>query len=593
MKSPASLRKPVLASLVVALGAALLPAQAVAADEAQWVPGRLLVQPRAGLPEAEFDKIVKQHGGKQVGKIEGINVRVIQLPPQASEKAVEALLKNNKHLKFAERDRLLKPEATANDTYYANAWHLPKIGAPTAWDVSQGQSMTIAILDSGVDATHPDLAPNLVAGWNFYDNNSNTADVYGHGTQVAGAAAAASNNALGVSSVAGMAKIMPIRVTDTSGMGSLSQMASGITWAADRGARVANLSFAAAGGYATVQSAAQYMKNKGGLVVTAAGNSGTEQTFAPSASTIVVSATTSADAKASWSSYGSFVDIAAPGVSIWTTKRGGTYGAISGTSLATPVTAGVVGLMMAANPALGATDIESLLLSTAKDIGTAGFDKLFGNGRVDALAAVAAAKSARVADTSAPSISITNPAGGTTAQGLVAVDVAATDNIGVSRVELRANGVQVGVDSVAPYAFSWDSAAVPDGATTLTAYAHDAAGNSSSRSVNVTVANTKATDPTDPMKATADTVAPKASISNPVSGTKVSGNVSVSASATDDVRVTGLRLYINNKLVSSSKSASLSYRWNTSKIAAGAYTIVLEAVDAAGNKGVASAAVSR
>src|SRR5690606_8466937 len=133
MKSPASLRKPVLASLVVALGAALLPAHAFAADEAQWVPGRLLVQPRAGLSEAEFDKIIKKQGGKQVGKIEGINVRVIQLPPQASEKAVEALLKNNKHLKFAERDMIVRPEGTANDTYYSSAWHLPKIGATTAW----------------------------------------------------------------------------------------------------------------------------------------------------------------------------------------------------------------------------------------------------------------------------------------------------------------------------------------------------------------------------------------------------------------------------------------------------------------------------
>ena len=221
MKSPASLRKPVLASLVVALGAALVPAQAVAADEAQWVPGRLLVQPRAGLSEAEFDKIIKKQGGKQVGKIEGINVRVIQLPPQASEKAVEALLKNNKHLKFAERDMLLKPEATADDPYYASAWHLTKIGAPTAWDVTQGENVTIAILDSGVDATHPDLASRLVPGWNFYDNNSNTSDVYGHGTQVAGAAAAASNNALGVASVAGMARIMPIRVSDTAGMVSV------------------------------------------------------------------------------------------------------------------------------------------------------------------------------------------------------------------------------------------------------------------------------------------------------------------------------------------------------------------------------------
>ena len=590
MKSPASLRKPVLATLVVALGAALLPAQAFAADEAQWVPGRLLVQPRAGLAEAEFDKIIKKQGGKQVGKIEGINVRIIQLPPQASEKAVEALLKNNKHLKFAERDMLLKPEATADDPYYASAWHLTKIGAPTAWDVTQGENVTIAILDSGVDATHPDLASRLVPGWNFYDNNSNTSDVYGHGTQVAGAAAAASNNALGVASVAGMARIMPIRVTDTAGMGSLSQMASGITWAADRGARVANLSFAAAGGYATVQNAAQYMKKKGGLVVTAAGNTGTAQTFAAHASTIVVSGTTSSDAKASWSSYGSFVDIAAPGASIWTTTRGGGYKAASGTSMATPVAAGVVGLMMASNPGLSAEGVESILFSTAVDLGSAGFDTSFGNGRVNASAAVAAAAAARNLDTSAPTVSFSSPGAGATVKGLVAVDIAASDDVGVTHVELWANGVKVATDSTAPYAFSWDSATVADGNVGLVAQAYDSAGNSAARTLSVAVANSAASAEPEP---TVDSVAPKATISNPRSGSKVSGNVSIAASATDDVAVTRMQLFINNKLVSSANGANLSYRWNTNKIAAGTYTVSLEATDAAGNKGVASSVVSR
>ena len=245
MKSPASLRKPVLASLVVALGAALVPAQAVAADEAQWVPGRLLVQPRAGLSEAEFDKIIKKQGGKQVGKIEGINVRVIQLPPQASEKAVEALLKNNKHLKFAERDMIV-PHDSTNDPYYSKAWHIPKIGAPTAWQTTAGSGVTIAILDSGVDGAHPDLAGKLLPGWNFYDGNSNTADVNGHGTKVAGTAAAASNNALGVASIAGGAMILPGRVADSTGYATFSKMAAAVTWAADNGARVANLSFSGA-----------------------------------------------------------------------------------------------------------------------------------------------------------------------------------------------------------------------------------------------------------------------------------------------------------------------------------------------------------
>lgn len=604
----------------LSLAALALPAQAqnananpnavktptASAEEGQWVPGRLLVQPRPGLPEAEFEKALKPHGGKQVGRIDGIDVRIIQLPPQASEKAVEALLKHNKHLQFVERDMILKPEAVVDDPYFGSAWHLPKIGATTAWERSQGEGITIAILDSGVDAAHPDLASKLVPGWNFYNYNADTSDVYGHGTQVAGAAAAASNNGVGVASVAGAARIMPIRVTDTSGMGYISTMASGITWAADQGARVANLSFAAAGAYSTVQSAAQYMKNKGGLVVTAAGNDGKEQPYTANASTIVVSATGSSDVKASWSTYGQFVDIAAPGVSIYTTKRGGGYGAASGTSFASPVTAGVAALMMAANPTLGAADIEKALFASATDIGTAGFDNYYGHGRVNAGAAVAAVATVKTSDTSAPTVSITSPSGGSQVQGLVAVDVAASDNVGVSRVDLLVNGAQVASDTTAPYGFSWDSTQVADGAATLTANAYDAAGNHKATAVSVTVANVIATPEPEPTpeaeptpepgtdeQTSADTAAPVATIGNPVDGSKVNGNVTVQGSAADDVGVARMRLFINGELVSTANGSNLSYRWNTRKIDAGSHTVVLEAEDAAGNKGSRSVSVTK
>lgn len=366
-------------------------------------------------------------------------------------------------------------------------------------------------------------------------------------------------------------------------MGYLSHMASGITWAADRGAKVANLSFAGVGGFATVQSAAQYMKNKGGVVVTAAGNYGTVETFAASDSNIVVSATDSNDVKASWSSYGEFVDVAAPGTGIWTTTRGGGYSAVSGTSVASPVTAGVVALMMAANPAIGPADIEKLLFSTALDLGSAGFDTYYGRGRINAQAAVQAAASARASDTAAPTVSITNPAAGSTVSGLITVDVAASDNIGVSRVELLANGKLVASDNSAPFGFSWGTTTVADGSATLTAYAYDAAGNSASRAVQVTVANATSAAPSP--TPSEDSLAPVARISNPGQGALVSGNVSVLANATDNVGVKRLQLYINNKLVSSANGSSLNYRWNTSKIAKGTYTIVLDAFDAAGNKG--------
>ncbi len=592
MKSPASLRKPVLATLVVALGAALLPAQAFAADEAQWVPGRLLVQPRAGLAEAEFDKIIKKQGGKQVGKIEGINVRVIQLPPQASEKAVEALLKNNKHLKFAERDMIVRPEGTANDTYYSSAWHLPKIGATTAWDVTTGDNVVIAVLDSGVDATHPDLAGRLIPGWNFYDNNSNTADVFGHGTLVAGSASANTNNGVGVASVAGNALIMPLRISATDGSASFSNMAKALTWAADKGAHVANISYQSVSGSATVASAAQYMKNKGGVTVVAAGNTGVEQTFAPTDTMISVSATTSSDAVASWSSYGSYVDVAAPGSGIWTTKKGGGYGSANGTSFASPVTAAVIAMMRSVNPVLPPADLEKILISTAVDLGTAGFDKKFGHGRINAAAAVSAAQSAKVSDTSAPTVGIGAPIAGAKVSGLVAVDVSASDNVGVSRVELFVNGTKFASDTTAPYSFSWDSAAVADGNVSLTAYAYDAAGNFASRAVTVAVSNAVA--PSEPEKTVADTVAPTASLINPTAGSTLSaGKVAVSGAGVDNVGVVALRLYVDGKLETTVSGSKLSYSLNTRKLSTGTHTIALEAVDAAGNSGVQSVSVRR
>ena len=592
MKSPASLRKPVLATLVVALGAALLPAQAFAADEAQWVPGRLLVQPRAGLAEAEFDKIIKKQGGKQVGKIEGINVRVIQLPPQASEKAVEALLKNNKHLKFAERDMIVRPEGTANDTYYSSAWHLPKIGATTAWDVTTGDNVVIAVLDSGVDATHPDLAGRLIPGWNFYDNNSNTADVFGHGTLVAGSASANTNNGVGVASVAGNALILPLRISATDGSASFSNMAKALTWAADKGAHVANISYQSVSGSATVASAAQYMKNKGGVTVVAAGNTGVEQTFAPTDTMISVSATTSSDAVASWSSYGSYVDVAAPGSGIWTTKKGGGYGSANGTSFASPVTAAVIAMMRSVNPVLPPADLEKILISTAVDLGTAGFDKKFGHGRINAAAAVSAAQSAKVSDTSAPTVGIGAPIAGAKVSGLVAVDVSASDNVGVTRVELFVNGTKFASDTTAPYSFSWDSAAVADGNASLTAYAYDAAGNFASRAVTVAVSN--AVPPSEPEKTVADTVAPTASLINPTAGSTLSASkVAVSGAGVDNVGVVALRLYVDGKLETTVSGSKLSYSLNTRKLSTGTHTIALEAVDAAGNSGVQSVSVRR
>jgi thermitase len=483
------------------------------------------------------------------------------------EEDTVARLSRNPHVRFAEVDRLVAPAGTANDPYFVQEWHLPKIGAPTAWNTSSGTGVIIAILDSGVDGTHPDLAAQMVPGWNFYNNNNNTADVTGHGTAVAGAAAATTNNALGVASVAGGAKIMPIRISDTSGNALWSSIAQAITWAADHGARVVNFSYSGiSANSSTVQTAASYLRSKGGTLYIAAGNTGTNDSTAPSSVITVVSATDQNDNLASFSTYGSFVDIAAPGVSIISTQKGGGYCSCGGTSLATAIVSATAALVLARRPDFGAAQVDSTLKASATDLAPAGTDKYFGAGRVNAAAAVALAGGV-AADTTPPTVAIASPTGGSTVAGIVPVSINATDNVGVTKVDLRVNGTTVANDTLAPYQFSWDSTTVTNGSVTLTAVAYDAAGNSAvSAGVALNVSNGTA-PPAPP--------APTVSITSPPSGSKVSGVVTVATVASDTSGSSGIlqSLYIDGKLVATGSGGTMSYKWNTKKAAAGTHTI--------------------
>jgi len=554
----------------------------------QYGLGRVLVQPRPGLSLAELDKIIKPHGGRRGQVIKQINVHIIELPPQANPPAIADALSRNPHLKFAEVDGALEPGFYPNDTYYPNSWHLPKIGAPTAWDYSQGNPVTIAILDTGVDTTHPDLQPQLVAGWNFYDNNSDVSDVLGHGTAVAGTAAAAGNNGIGVASVSFKSKIMPMRVTDAQGYGYYSLMAQAITSAADKGARVANISFLGVSASSTVDSAAQYMRSKGGVVVTSGGNTNSLRTDPPRESLTAVAATDSNDARASFSSWGDYIDVAAPGVSLWTTWKGGSYAGFSGTSAASPVVAGVYALMISANTALQPAKLDDILFSTGLDLGTSGYDQQFGYGRVRADAAVASARGTSSSDSQAPSVAIESPTGGTVS-GLVPVDVTATDNVTVARVDLFANGSLVANDTIAPYAFTLDSTRYSDGNLNLQARAYDGAGNSASSStVAVTISNSAS-------NTTGDTTRPTVSIMNPANGSTVSGTVSVNVSAADNQKVAKITLTIDGKQVAVSSSSSLAYNWSVPKARGKnkSSTISARADDASGNAATASVSVTR
>jgi thermitase len=388
---------------------------------------------------------------------------------------------------------------------------------------------------------------------------------------------------------------MPVRIAyNNSGScyAYFSTMASGVTWAADHGARVVNISYGNVPTSSAVQSAANYLRGKGGLLFVSAGNNARDEGFTPTSTMIAVSATDSADNLSSFSSYGAFVALSAPGSGIYTTSQGGGYGAVNGTSFASPVAAAVAALVMSANPSLTADKVQSILFTTATDLGAAGRDSYFGYGRVNAAAAVAAAGTSTVApaDTTAPTVSIANPLAGSTVSGTVTVNANAADNVGVSRVDLKVNGTVVATDSSGPYSFAWDSKGVANGTSNLVAVAYDAAGNmASSNAVAVNVSNA-VTAPAP----VADTIAPVLTIANPVGGA-VSGNVDVVVNASDNSGAAGIRLsiYIDGSLKASGTGSSLAYRWNTRKVAAGIHTVQAVARDAAGNTSSKSVQVTR
>ena len=549
--------------------------------ETAWREGRLLVQPKAGLSDQEFGRILHRNNGRTLAKLKGLGVHIVEVAPQA-ERAVARALSNHRHIKFAEVDMAVAPILVANDPKFSSAWHLPKMRVTDAWSIALGDGVTVAVLDTGVDGLHLDLQRNMVTGWNSVSDSADTSDIYGHGTSVAGTVAAESDNALGVTSMAWNTKIMPVRITNSSdGYAYFSDIARGLTWAADNGADVANISYGVSGS-STVTSAAQYMRNKGGVVVVAAGNSGSDPGYASNQYMISVSATGSSDTRTSWSSYGDYVDFAAPGSGIWTTKRGGSYGAVSGTSFSSPVTAGVVALMMSANPDLSPGEIEAILQHTAVDLGTVDWDPYYGFGRIDALEAVRTARNAGSSDTLAPSVSISSPSSGSSVTGLVPVDVEATDDFGVAKVELYVDNLLVGTDTTKPFGFSWNSESRQDGNANLVAKAHDLSGNQGTSSVvNVVVQNATETDVT----------APQVSITSPSDGAAVSGVVGLSAFATDDQQVSMVNLYVDGKLKCSGVP-SISCDWNSRKASKGSHTVSAKATDSAGNTSNASVTVN-
>src|ERR1041384_6430937 len=486
------------------------------ADEL-FVPGRVLVKFRSNVGLDHARQIVAAFGVREDGELPATGVLALGLPDQADEAAFANALAARPDVEFAELDRLVQPaEVIPNDPWFVN-WeaHLRRIQAPAAWSTTVGSSnVVIAILDTGVDTNHEDFAGKIVPGWNTYNNNSTTMDVAGHGTAVAGTAGAASNNGLGVASVCWSCRIMPIRVSDVSGYATYSAIANGLTWAADHGARVSNISYIVSDS-STVTSAAQYFQAKGGVVTSSAGNYSTFSNSGDNPYILTVSATDQFDVIYSYSNTGKNIDVAAPGDS-FSTQMGGGYISTGGTSYSAPIVAGVAALVMAANPSLSGDQVQNIVKQSADDLGAAGWDPVYGMGRVNAARAVSMAGTGGTIDTIPPTVGFVYPYNGTAVSGAFAVQVSASDNTGVSAVNLSVDGISIGTTAVTPYTFQWDSTLVPNGSHTFTARATDVVGIASTISISVNVNNI-----------VADTSPPSISISAPTNGSKVSANLSV------------------------------------------------------------------
>ena len=286
------------------------------------------------------------------------------------------------------------PVHAAADPLLAQQWGLFAIGADHVWTTTTGQGVIVAVVDSG-SGPHPDLAENLLPGRSIIgtveSQDGRDIDASGHGTHVAGIIAAVANNGIGGSGVAPNAKILPIQVLDQAGQGDARDVAAGVRFAADNGARVINLSLGGATESSSLTQAITYANDKGVLVVAAAGNGGAADKPKWPASldlTLAVTAVDQANNATSFDQRGDYIDLSAPGSNIVSTAKGD-YVTLSGTSMAAGFVAGAAALLFAAEPRVTNAQVRDILLRTATDIGEPGRDVTFGAGLINMVAALA------------------------------------------------------------------------------------------------------------------------------------------------------------------------------------------------------------
>ena len=392
--------------LRVVLGALLGAFLFVLSVQASWAWGqdsgegagekaRLIVTYEDGASEEADDGAVGAVEVEAEGEISGVDAEVVSVPeaeaapsgdvPEGLRRAKEKL-EEEPGVATVEYDHAREASYSPGDPGLSDQWGLKKTGFRSAWDATRGEGVRIAVVDSGIAAGHPDLGGKVVAQKDFVNEDGVADDDLGHGTHVAGIAAARTGNGTGISGGCPGCEIL-VAKTMQGRIGYDSDVAEGIIWAADNGADVINLSLTGPAPSDLLKRAINYAWNEGAVVVAAAGNSGdgTVQYPAAYSNAIAVAATTRSDERASFSTIGGWVDVSAPGVGVLSTLPGG-YGYMNGTSMATPHVAALAGLL--ADEGLSNEQIKNRIVSNAVDLGPGGRDPYFGIGRMDAARAL-------------------------------------------------------------------------------------------------------------------------------------------------------------------------------------------------------------
>lgn len=570
--------------------------------KADFVPGEIIIKFKDGIRAAEVSPSIENlHRKFGIEKIErGIKDFT---PAAAAEKArphdlsriylvkfpsgvdVEQAVKEYQKdaaVEYAEPNYIYHAQLVPNDTRYDSQWHLPKMEAPTGWDITtgEGSAVRIAILDTGIDYTHKDLGAKVDLGYDFVNDDNNPLDDNGHGTHVSGIASAVTNNAVGVAGVSWSARLLAVKVLDSSGGGTSLGIANGLNYCIGRSVHIINMSFGDSTSSSTIRAATDNVNAAGILMVAAAGNNDSSSPFYPAAYDYIISvaATDQDDVRSVWgtgsaSNYGTTIDVCAPGTTILSTYLSNSYLNKNGTSMATPAVAGLAALVLARNPAFSTSQICARIINNCDNIDALnpGFAGLLGAGRIN----VAKALGKPLASLTAPSsgsynsgtVIISGTAGGSEFDHYV-ISWGLTTAATLENIFTSTSAVSSGT------LYQLSSTAYADGFYRLKLESVSTGGQTTEATVNFHIDNT----------------APTAEITSPAEGAAVSGNLPIIGTASDAVFLHYLLQYKRSSdasfvNLSSSGTAVTTGSlgdWNTTGLS-GNYVLKLTVQDQAGN----------